>query len=468
MDSLKKAAAHLPRVDAIGGSAAGVYVNNRVKAGSLFRGVPAGPVRGARQGPLPRHPQGVERRAVRGRERRRGHGAGRLDVARRERDSRHRARHQHGGRLCHPRRQHHLVAERARLRAGRLQPGCAGRRMVGRLRRRLAVFLAAGGRPADAGRRHRPAAGLRHMGLARAAEAGAGAEEPGRRRARSGSTRPSACISATASRTSRPSTISATCWCSAASPPAPAATTSSTAHARCSTSSSPSSRRASRSMCPTNTKSATARPLPPPACRRSRSALMTTMTPYHDYVVGAGAARSRGQVAAARRLSHPAPSARRRGCTRGADLLAASGRRVHHRRRWRCGCSARAGFAWSNVAVTQGSNKARQAARLEELRAACDYLGFDLVETVPGGLEKINVKTRADGSGNLAGRGRRDRANPSRPSAPGRLLPARRRLEQHATSAPTTCSMDALARQDAAFRCTSSRPSSGARWRRPT
>ncbi len=41
MDSLKKAAAHLPRVDAIGGSAAGVYVNNQVKVASLFRGVPA-------------------------------------------------------------------------------------------------------------------------------------------------------------------------------------------------------------------------------------------------------------------------------------------------------------------------------------------------------------------------------------------------------------------------------------------
>ncbi len=40
MDSLKKAAAHLPRIDAIGGSAAGVYVNNRVKVASLFRGVP--------------------------------------------------------------------------------------------------------------------------------------------------------------------------------------------------------------------------------------------------------------------------------------------------------------------------------------------------------------------------------------------------------------------------------------------
>jgi predicted NBD/HSP70 family sugar kinase len=41
MDSLKRAAAHLPRVDAIGGSAAGIYVNNRVKASSLFRGVPS-------------------------------------------------------------------------------------------------------------------------------------------------------------------------------------------------------------------------------------------------------------------------------------------------------------------------------------------------------------------------------------------------------------------------------------------
>jgi predicted NBD/HSP70 family sugar kinase len=38
-DSLKRAAAQLPRVDAIGGSAAGVYVNNEVRAASLFRGV---------------------------------------------------------------------------------------------------------------------------------------------------------------------------------------------------------------------------------------------------------------------------------------------------------------------------------------------------------------------------------------------------------------------------------------------
>jgi len=38
--SLQRAAAKLPRVDAIGGSAAGVYVNNEVRVGSLYRSVP--------------------------------------------------------------------------------------------------------------------------------------------------------------------------------------------------------------------------------------------------------------------------------------------------------------------------------------------------------------------------------------------------------------------------------------------
>jgi len=38
-DTLMRAAAHLPRVDAIGGSSAGVYVNNEIRAASLFRGV---------------------------------------------------------------------------------------------------------------------------------------------------------------------------------------------------------------------------------------------------------------------------------------------------------------------------------------------------------------------------------------------------------------------------------------------
>jgi predicted NBD/HSP70 family sugar kinase len=39
MDSLRRAAEKLPRVDAIGGSSAGVYVNNEVRVASLFRGV---------------------------------------------------------------------------------------------------------------------------------------------------------------------------------------------------------------------------------------------------------------------------------------------------------------------------------------------------------------------------------------------------------------------------------------------
>ena len=39
-DSLQRAAAKLPRVDAIGGSSAGVYVNNEIRVASLFRAVP--------------------------------------------------------------------------------------------------------------------------------------------------------------------------------------------------------------------------------------------------------------------------------------------------------------------------------------------------------------------------------------------------------------------------------------------
>jgi hypothetical protein len=47
-----------------------------------------------------------------------------------------------------------------------------------------------------------------------------------------------------------------------------------------------------------------------------------------------------------------------------------------------------------NVAVTQGSDKARQHERLKELAGCCQYLGFGLVQTRDYGLEGINVKTR--------------------------------------------------------------------------
>ena len=48
-----------------------------------------------------------------------------------------------------------------------------------------------------------------------------------------------------------------------------------------------------------------------------------------------------------------------------------------------------------NVAVTQGSNKERQSGRLQELKNACGWIGFDLEQTAPNGLEKINIKTRS-------------------------------------------------------------------------
>jgi N-acetylglucosamine malate deacetylase 1 len=54
-----------------------------------------------------------------------------------------------------------------------------------------------------------------------------------------------------------------------------------------------------------------------------------------------------------------------------------------------------AGMNVVNIAVTQGSNQARQTERLGELRACCDYVGFDLVQTRENGLEGVNMKCRA-------------------------------------------------------------------------
>ena len=47
-----------------------------------------------------------------------------------------------------------------------------------------------------------------------------------------------------------------------------------------------------------------------------------------------------------------------------------------------------------NVAVTQGSNKARQPERWKELTACCNYAGFGLMQTRENGLEGINTKSR--------------------------------------------------------------------------
>ncbi|MFA5192569.1 MAG: PIG-L family deacetylase [Verrucomicrobiia bacterium] len=55
-----------------------------------------------------------------------------------------------------------------------------------------------------------------------------------------------------------------------------------------------------------------------------------------------------------------------------------------------------------NVAVTQGSNKARQEGRLAELRDACNFLGFGLLTTQENGLEKISPKGREQDPANWA------------------------------------------------------------------
>jgi LmbE family N-acetylglucosaminyl deacetylase len=53
-----------------------------------------------------------------------------------------------------------------------------------------------------------------------------------------------------------------------------------------------------------------------------------------------------------------------------------------------------AGWRVVNIAVTQGSNRERQAGRFEELKAACAWIGFGLEQTAPTGLERVQPKTR--------------------------------------------------------------------------
>jgi len=53
------------------------------------------------------------------------------------------------------------------------------------------------------------------------------------------------------------------------------------------------------------------------------------------------------------------------------------------------------GWNVANVAVTQGSNKARQKERWRELQGCCDYIGFGLLATGENGLEEINPQARA-------------------------------------------------------------------------
>jgi LmbE family N-acetylglucosaminyl deacetylase len=106
-----------------------------------------------------------------------------------------------------------------------------------------------------------------------------------------------------------------------------------------------------------------------------------------------------------------------------------------------------------DVAVTQGSNQARQAPRLQELRAACDFLGFEVVTTGPAGLARINLDTRASEPDHWR-------------SAVDVIADILARQQPRAVCFPHAADlnsthigthhlvMDALARQPAAFACT--------------
>ena len=175
-DTLRRAAAHLPRIDAIGGSAAGVYVNNEPGWARSTAASPS-PTSTATSAASSARCSSGGRGALRGRERRRGDRARRLHVPEGERGPRLLHGNERRRRLRDAGGQHHLLAQRAGLRADRLPRRRAGRRVVGRLRLRGAVLLAAGGEPATAGGGHR---GARGDAARRAPRRGAEADGPGR------------------------------------------------------------------------------------------------------------------------------------------------------------------------------------------------------------------------------------------------------------------------------------------------
>jgi LmbE family N-acetylglucosaminyl deacetylase len=61
-----------------------------------------------------------------------------------------------------------------------------------------------------------------------------------------------------------------------------------------------------------------------------------------------------------------------------------------------------AGMRIINVPVTLGSNRERQQPRLRELQNACAWFGFELEQTAPNGLERVNPDTRAGDSAHWA------------------------------------------------------------------
>ncbi len=133
------------------------------------------------------------------------------------------------------------------------------------------------------------------------------------------------------------------------------------------------------------------RPWPRPACRCFRPSLKPPMNPYETFVADTvKALRMTLPLAGVPPVGRPAvaPDAPQAliFSPHPDDEVIVGGLalRLLREARWNV----------SNVAVTQGSNKARQQARWEELTACCNHIGFGLIQTRPNGLEGVNPKGR--------------------------------------------------------------------------
>ncbi len=201
LSALHLAAAHLPRIDAIGGSSAGVYVDSQPRIASLFRGIPKERYGDVREMFVRiRGEFGVPLDVVNDGEVTALAGSMSLEddsilgVALGSSEA--------AGYIT-PQGNDHGLAERARVRAGRLRARGAGRRVVGRPRLRRPVLLAAVRLPA-----RRRASGSRSPATSRPPRSSSSCSRsstPGTR-ARGGSGRRWASTWATASPTTRSST----------------------------------------------------------------------------------------------------------------------------------------------------------------------------------------------------------------------------------------------------------------------
>ncbi len=121
--ALKSAAEHMPRVDAVGVSSAGIYIDNRTMVASLFLKVPKehfdAKVKDIYIRAITRH---LRRRALRGGQRRRRLRSGRRHEPGGQQRPGHRHGHQRGRGLRGRGRQHHRLAQRAGLRARWTRP----------------------------------------------------------------------------------------------------------------------------------------------------------------------------------------------------------------------------------------------------------------------------------------------------------------------------------------------------------